>query len=231
VNSWGIVDGNLVLVETIVVQPTDKQPEVRWTITYIGDDWLFLDRIIFLIDEQRHIITFDPLRQRFSDVVPGGGVIESIEVPVESIAALIDIVTSKSVQVRLSGSDGNIDKVLTDYEKQILLRTLATYEERGGQLPENRSQLVNFMSQSDSLESSSTPVNNDALSPEVLMMGTINVANANLRSGPGTDFGVTGQVRQGDVLNVVGTSQDENWYELDDGTWIATNLVDIETSE
>ena len=231
VNSWGMVDGGAVLIETLLVQPTDEQPQVRWAITYVGDDWIFLDSVIFLYDGQRHIVTFDPLRHGFTDVLEGGSVAESIEVPVESLAALIDIITSQNVQVRLSGSDGNIDKDLTGYEKQILLRTLATYEQRGGQLPENRSKLKNLLYELERLESTSGSVDKSALSSEVLMMGTTNVASANLRSGPGTDFDVTDQVRWGDVLGIVGVSQDENWYELDNGAWIATSLVDIEPSQ
>jgi hypothetical protein len=230
-NSWGMVNGNLVLIESLLVQPTDEQPEVRWAITYVGDDWIFLDRIIFLFDGKRHVVTFDPLQQRFTDVLEGGSVAESVEVPVDSIADLIDIVTSQNVQVRLSGSDGNVDKDLTDYEKEIFLRTLATYEQRGGQLPENRLKLENLLPQTEEFNSTSTPsVNKVVPSPEARLTGTTDVANANLRSGPGTDYDVTSQVRQGDVLEIVGVSQDGNWYELDNGSWIAVSLVNIESS-
>lgn len=53
---------------------------------------------------------------------------------------------------------------------------------------------------------------------------------ANLRSGPGTDYGVTGGVATNDVLDVVGKLADGSWYQLAGGAWIAASLVSGDAS-
>lgn len=52
----------------------------------------------------------------------------------------------------------------------------------------------------------------------------------NVRSGPGTDYAVVGQVAAGDELLVVGQNADGSWLVLEDGGWIAAFLVDGDTS-
>lgn len=49
--------------------------------------------------------------------------------------------------------------------------------------------------------------------------------NANLRSGPGTDFALVGAVTTGQMLDLVATNQDGTWYQTADGRWIAAFLV------
>lgn len=49
--------------------------------------------------------------------------------------------------------------------------------------------------------------------------------SANLRSGPGTDYGVVGNVAVNDGLQVIGQSGDGSWYQLANGAWIAAFLV------
>ena len=49
--------------------------------------------------------------------------------------------------------------------------------------------------------------------------------NANLRSGPGTTFGIVGSVKTGQPLNLVGRNADSSWYKLKAGQWIAAFLV------
>lgn len=51
-------------------------------------------------------------------------------------------------------------------------------------------------------------------------------SNANLRSGPGTEFAVVGGVTAGTLLEVVAKNVAGDWYELEDGSWIAGFLVD-----
>jgi endonuclease YncB( thermonuclease family) len=48
---------------------------------------------------------------------------------------------------------------------------------------------------------------------------------ANLRSGPGTNYAMIGQVKAGDVLNIVARNAAGDWYELANGAWIAAFLV------
>ena len=61
-------------------------------------------------------------------------------------------------------------------------------------------------------------VNSNAPSPAAAR------TDANLRDGPGLNYDVTGGVRAGDQLSIVAQSQD--WYQLDDGQWIAAFLVE-----
>lgn len=147
--SWAQVDESMVMIDTLLVQPTDGKPALKWMVVYLGDDWLFLTDVIFLYDGKRYSIDFDPVTQRYSDVLDGGTVVEGIEVMVDSVETLVDIVTAEDVQVRLAGQKGNIDKTLTEFERNVFLRTLAAYEQRGGQLPENRMQLIELLSQKD----------------------------------------------------------------------------------
>lgn len=57
--------------------------------------------------------------------------------------------------------------------------------------------------------------------------GGQSVANrsANLRGGPGTNYPVVGSVQNGQSLNVVSQSPAGDWYQLDNGQWIAAFLV------
>lgn len=50
--------------------------------------------------------------------------------------------------------------------------------------------------------------------------------NSNLRSGPGTNFGIVGRVPAGGTVTIVGENNDGTWLQLDDGSWIAEFLVD-----
>ncbi len=63
-----------------------------------------------------------------------------------------------------------------------------------------------------------------AQSAEATISATV-LRGSNLRSGPGTNFAITGGARQGDQLVIVGTNAAGDWYELADGKWIAAFLV------
>ena len=60
--------------------------------------------------------------------------------------------------------------------------------------------------------------------------GVVNVG-ANLRTGPSTDFAVVRVLPVGTEVVVVGTSDDGEWLELDDGNWIFRSLVTREGDE
>jgi uncharacterized protein YgiM (DUF1202 family) len=49
--------------------------------------------------------------------------------------------------------------------------------------------------------------------------------DANLRSGPGTDFEVIGGTITGQALNIIGQNEAGDWYLLDNGGWVFANLV------
>lgn len=50
--------------------------------------------------------------------------------------------------------------------------------------------------------------------------------NANLRSGPGTNYAVAGQVAAGATVVAVGRNAAGDWLKLESGAWIAAFLVD-----
>lgn len=50
-------------------------------------------------------------------------------------------------------------------------------------------------------------------------------SEANLRSGPGTDYDVVGQAAAGQALDLVGRNAAGDWYQLANGAWIAAFLV------
>lgn len=56
-------------------------------------------------------------------------------------------------------------------------------------------------------------------------VGQVN-RNANLRSGPSTVYPVVETLRQGEIVTVSGINAAGDWYQLDDGAWIAVFLVD-----
>lgn len=49
--------------------------------------------------------------------------------------------------------------------------------------------------------------------------------NANLRSGPGTNFPVTGGTATGQEITIVARNEDASWFQLDNGGWVAAFLV------
>jgi hypothetical protein len=50
--------------------------------------------------------------------------------------------------------------------------------------------------------------------------------NANLRSGPGTEFALAGSAQTGAALEIVARNADGSWFQLAGGEWIAAFLVD-----
>lgn len=53
----------------------------------------------------------------------------------------------------------------------------------------------------------------------------VNVVEAYLRSGPGTEFGVVDTVQAGHSLQLIGVVETGDWYRLEDGRWIFAELV------
>jgi hypothetical protein len=117
--------------------------------------------------------------------------------------------------------DGEVDlSLITDVEQQAgIFIGIASSDTISGtiQLPQA----------AGSAASSATP-NATPNAPRVVNGDGTHVANrnANLRSGPGTNFAIVGNVQSGDAVTVVGQNNDGSWLELDDGNWIAAFLVD-----
>lgn len=72
--------------------------------------------------------------------------------------------------------------------------------------------------------SNGEPVSSQPVSP-ANNVGTIN-RNANIRSGPGTEYPVAVGSSLGQQVTVIGKNQAGDWYQLDSGNWIAVFLVD-----
>ena len=56
-------------------------------------------------------------------------------------------------------------------------------------------------------------------------LAMVNVTQANLRSGPGVEFGIVGTLDSGQTLELAGVSNGGDWYRLADGSWIYAELV------
>jgi hypothetical protein len=66
----------------------------------------------------------------------------------------------------------------------------------------------------------------DTVAPAAVASGAVAGGNANLRSGPGTDFAIVGGVVDGESLEIVGRNADGTWYQLANGHWVAAFLVE-----
>lgn len=119
----------------VYVGDNDETLYFRWDITYIGDDWLFLDEVVFLVDGERFVLPIERYRDVNSDTLDGGLVYEEVDTNVEDFQLLVDIALAEEVKVRLGGSEGVFDKTLDEHDLEIIRRALATYEQRGGRLP------------------------------------------------------------------------------------------------
>lgn len=66
---------------------------------------------------------------------------------------------------------------------------------------------------------------------QVMTFSSATVAkDANLRSGPGTQYRIVGGAQAGDVVIIVGTdSEDFLWVALDSGAWISSSLLDVDS--
>jgi hypothetical protein len=51
------------------------------------------------------------------------------------------------------------------------------------------------------------------------------LVNANLRAGPGTEFGIIGGTITGQTINIVGRNQAGDWFLLDNSGWVSASLV------
>ena len=74
----------------------------------------------------------------------------------------------------------------------------------------------------------STPIPNQSASPSAnpgASSCTQATRSSNLRSGPGTNYGVAGSAQPGQCLTITGRTAAGDWYRLSNGRWIAAFLV------
>lgn len=118
----------------VYVGLADGRAFMRWDIDYKGDDWIFIDEIMFLIDGTRYDIPVYRYDDISTDVCCGGTVFELYDRKVDSPEILLRIVNAREVKIRVSGDDGYHDHTLTRRQIEIITRALATYEKNGGAL-------------------------------------------------------------------------------------------------
>ena len=70
-----------------------------------------------------------------------------------------------------------------------------------------------------------TPPTPVTQSPSARSSASVKV-NANLRSGPGTNYPRIGSVKAGQTIEIVARNHTGDWYQLASGAWIFGNLVD-----
>ncbi|MEA3334303.1 MAG: lamin tail domain-containing protein [Chloroflexota bacterium] len=66
----------------------------------------------------------------------------------------------------------------------------------------------------------------DSVEPSAATAPAIANFAAELRAGPGQDSDTTGSVAEGQELNLVATSEDGQWYQLESGGWIAADALE-----
>lgn len=80
------------------------------------------------------------------------------------------------------------------------------------------------------------PTNTSTPTPSPTPIGNLTVSSeANLRSGPGTEYPVVGTLPAGETMPVFAKTEDSGWLQVDSAgqVWVATSLVktDVEISE
>ena len=84
---------------------------------------------------------------------------------------------------------------------------------------------VVYLDLDDQVQPSTSATNDQPQSPQSSEAGTTAKQDANLRSGPGTNFDVVGSVSAGDALTLVGRNEVGDWYQTNDNQWIAAFLI------
>lgn len=104
----------------------------RVKFTYQGNDWVFFDNIKIKTDNNLYdvILTSEEYRNKYTDAIWGGGVIESTDLLFvkNDISMLRDIVNSKEVKIRYEGNKRRRDKKLSDKDKKNLAKVLEIIE-------------------------------------------------------------------------------------------------------
>lgn len=104
----------------------------RVKFTYQGNDWVFFDNIKIKTDNNLYdvILTSEEYRNKYTDTIWGGGVIESTDLLFvkNDISMLRDIVNSKEVKIRYEGDKRSRDKKLSDKDKNNLAKVLEIIE-------------------------------------------------------------------------------------------------------
>jgi hypothetical protein len=111
----------------------DGRTSLRWVLRYYGDDWKFIREYRIKCDNST-TLTLKP-----SDVKrqnSGGSVWETADEPATAhAAALNQILNSETATVRMDGTEGNKDLILTAEQIQGMRDMVLVYRHLGGQWP------------------------------------------------------------------------------------------------
>ncbi|MEL6919185.1 MAG: hypothetical protein AAFO99_15825 [Bacteroidota bacterium] len=99
---------------------------MRFKMQYEDDDWLFINKVQFLIDGE----PTDFASGSFKRDNNGGRIWEWGDIEVNEVMAIIlrSIANSKEAKVRYTGNQYHNDRTITTREKKVMLETLAVYD-------------------------------------------------------------------------------------------------------
>ena len=106
----------------------------------------------------------------------------------------------------------------------------AMFAELGASLPGRPEAQAVTPSETVPSQEETVPAREEAATGPSGWTGIVNVGS-NLRTGPSTDFAVVRVLPVGTEVVVVGTSDDGEWLELDDGNWVFRTLITREGNE
>lgn len=96
-------NGNIVNKVYVYVGETETNAWTRIYVSYFGDDWIFFDKITFLVDGDPINLSFDDYRDKKTEVA-SGGVYEWVDVPGADYSILLSrIIMAETVKIKLSG--------------------------------------------------------------------------------------------------------------------------------
>jgi hypothetical protein len=104
------------ILPLIAVSADDTVTLLFWY-SYLSDDWIFIDHVVFNVDGEVYRIEPDSLDR---DVLESGRVLESGTIILDddlNQELLDDLLNGEDVLVRFDGSDGNYDYSMTVLER------------------------------------------------------------------------------------------------------------------
>lgn len=109
----------------------DKPVDLIFKVNYYGREWLFVNKLTFLIDEKKYSYDVTPFR-----VVEGSLIIEKASMPVDGIVKDVvnALLNSKKVELRYTGKDYFKDAKQLSIDIKRLRRVVEYYKLLGGVL-------------------------------------------------------------------------------------------------
>jgi tetratricopeptide (TPR) repeat protein len=110
----------------------DSSPWLRFRIQYTADDWLFINKYIFKIDDSTYEYTPENAVERDNSTTVWEWSDESVESNIYKI--ITAVIQSKNCKIRCEGDQYYKDRIITKAEKQALQNVLDAYVVLGGKL-------------------------------------------------------------------------------------------------